>query len=90
MQGHEAKLLFSNRYYIREMDLNGKTSLRVHNLSNAVALDFDWAGNCLYWSDVTASGSSIKRQCEGNTTYQVTYLLICTSFMIFISFYGHP
>ncbi|XP_052130857.1 prolow-density lipoprotein receptor-related protein 1 isoform X2 [Frankliniella occidentalis] len=70
---YEAKLLFSNRYYIREMDLMGKTSLRVHNLTNAVALDFDWSENCLYWSDVTASGSSIKRQCGGNTTFQVLH-----------------
>lgn len=53
------------------MDLSGKTSLRVHNLTNAVALDFDWEGKCLYWSDVTASGSTIKRQCGGNSTHEV-------------------
>ncbi|XP_034243195.1 prolow-density lipoprotein receptor-related protein 1 isoform X1 [Thrips palmi] len=71
--GDEAKLLFSNRYYIREMDLAGRTSLKVHNLTNAVALDFDWEGKCLYWSDVTASGSTIKRQCGGNATHEVLH-----------------
>lgn len=40
------------------------TSLLVHNLTNAVALDMDWAGGCLYWSDVTRLGSSIKRVCR--------------------------
>jgi len=38
--------------------------LRVTNLTNAVALDFDWEGKCIYWSDVPAFGSSIKRSCE--------------------------
>lgn len=58
----EAKLIFANRYYIREMDLSGQMTLLMHNLTNAVGLDFDWKEKCLYWSDVTALGSSIKRK----------------------------
>jgi hypothetical protein len=38
-------------------------------LTNAVALDYDWLEQCLYWSDVTEYGSSLKRLC-GNDTSQ--------------------
>lgn len=44
-------------------------SVRAHNLTNAVALDYDWLEQCLYWSDVTEYGSSLKRLC-GNDTSQ--------------------
>ncbi|KAG8233630.1 hypothetical protein J437_LFUL001041, partial [Ladona fulva] len=44
-----------------------------HNLTNAVALDFDWQDRCIYWSDVTALGSSLKRMCEGNSSIQVLH-----------------
>jgi integrin beta 2 len=67
----EPKLIFSNRYYIREIDLSGDVTLIANNLTNAVALDYDWLDQCIYWSDVTALGSSVKRLCEGNATYQV-------------------
>jgi len=71
--GIEPKLIFTNRYYIRELDLNGLSTLRAHNLTNAVALDYDWAEQCIYWSDVTSLGSSIKRLCgSGDGSYQVT------------------
>jgi integrin beta 2 len=71
--GIDPKLIFTNRYYIRELDLNGHSTLRAHNLTNAVALDYDWAEQCIYWSDVTALGSSIKRLCgSGDGSYQVT------------------
>jgi hypothetical protein len=74
--GTEPKLIFTNRYYIRELDLNGLSTLRAHNLTNAVALDYDWAEQCIYWSDVTSLGSSIKRLCgSGDGSYQVTILL---------------
>lgn len=65
-----ASLIFSNRYYIRRTALTEgasgepSTSLLVHNLTNAVALDALWAGGCLLWSDVTRLGSSIKRLCR--------------------------
>lgn len=57
------KLLLSNQYYIRMVDQAGETSLLAQNLTNAVALDYDWDGGCIYFSDVTAFGSSIKRLC---------------------------
>lgn len=58
-------LMFSNHHYIRQVELKGHDSqLRVKNLTNAVALDFDWQSKCVFWSDVTAFGSAIKRSCE--------------------------
>ena len=62
-------VLFSNRYYIREVDLHSRhASVRAHNLTNAVALDYDWQDQCLYWSDVTEYGSSLKRLCGNDTS----------------------
>ncbi|CAH1165542.1 unnamed protein product [Phyllotreta striolata] len=60
----KVSLILANRYYIRELDLNGRSTLLAHNLTNAVALDYDWLTQCLYWSDVTQLGSSIKRLCD--------------------------
>lgn len=64
------KLIFSNRYYIRQVNMAGNSSILIHQLSNAVALDFEWKTKCLYWSDVTSELSTIKRQCgdENRTT----------------------
>lgn len=59
-----ATILFSNRYYIREVDLGGNMSILVHNQSNAVALDYEYESGCYYWSDVTSILSSIKRWCK--------------------------
>lgn len=67
------KLLFSNRYYIRDVSVfgNQSTHLLAQNLTNAVALDFDWKEKCIYWSEITTLGSSLKRMCEGVPGYQV-------------------
>lgn len=68
----QAKLLFANRYYLRESDLHGHSTLIAHNLSNAVALDYDYETNCYYWSDVTMTISKIKRMCPwDNKTTEV-------------------
>lgn len=56
-------LIFSNRYYIREVTLNGEETLLTHNLSNAVALDYDMDSRCYFWSDVTTHISKIIRYC---------------------------
>lgn len=56
------KLIFSNRYYLRSLDLAGTVDILMHNLSNAVALDFEWETKCLFWSDVTFT-ASLKRYC---------------------------
>ncbi|GLH07804.1 Vitellogenin receptor, partial [Gryllus bimaculatus] len=70
----EPKLIFSNRYYIRELDLTGHSTLLLHNLTNAVALDYDLQESCIYWSDVTSVSSSIKRTCgPSNNTQQVIH-----------------
>lgn len=62
----QVKLIFSNRYYLRETDLHGHSTIIAHNLSNAVALDYDFDTRCYYWSDVTNSVSRIKRMCPSN------------------------
>lgn len=43
------------------MDLSGRVTLLANNLTNAVALDFDWIEQYIYWSDVTSLGSTIRR-----------------------------
>ncbi|XP_039297964.1 low-density lipoprotein receptor-related protein 1 [Nilaparvata lugens] len=63
----DVKLIFSNKYYIRQLDTNGDATLLANNLTNAVALDFDWLEGCVYWSDVTALRSSIKRFCNDSS-----------------------
>ncbi|KAK6630731.1 hypothetical protein RUM44_002900 [Polyplax serrata] len=69
----EPKLIFTNLHYIREVDFNGQVVLLANNLTNAVALDYDWLEHCIYWSDVTVQGSSIKRFCPTNSSYQVLH-----------------
>nr|XP_026693170.1 prolow-density lipoprotein receptor-related protein 1-like isoform X2 [Ciona intestinalis] len=58
----EPYILFANEYFLRQLSLNGSNySLRLAHLSHMTALDFDWSGQKLYWSDTTRSGSSIQR-----------------------------
>ncbi|KAM4859286.1 low-density lipoprotein receptor-related protein 2 [Thomomys bottae] len=48
----EPYLIFSNRYYLRNLTTNGYSySLILQGLSNAVALDFDRVEKRLYWLD---------------------------------------
>ncbi|XP_042220954.1 prolow-density lipoprotein receptor-related protein 1-like isoform X2 [Homarus americanus] len=61
------KLIFTNRYYIREINIDGTNSrLLVANLTNAVGLDYDFVENCIYWSDVTHLSSSVKKMCNNS------------------------
>lgn len=63
----QPKLIFTNRYLIREMNMDGTNSrLLVANLTNAVGLDYDILENCIYWSDVTHISSSIKKMCNNS------------------------
>lgn len=55
------KIIFSNRFYIRSVTLDGHADLLLHNLSNAVAIDFDWNRKFIYFSDVTVHKSEIIR-----------------------------
>lgn len=68
-------LLLSNRYYIRQVDLHKISSeILAQNLTNSVALDFDSVEDCIYWSEVTAVGSSIKRMClKGKQQHEVLH-----------------
>ena len=60
-------LIFTNRYVIREMNVDGTNSRPlVANLTNAVGLDYDIKENCIYWSDVTHLSSSIKKMCNNS------------------------
>jgi len=40
----------------------------VENLTNAVAVDYDYADNCFYWSEISTQGSTIKKKCKNMTT----------------------
>ena len=71
-------LLVSNRYYIRNMTLLGQhIDLLAQDLNNAVALDFHWEDQKIYWSDVTSSGSSISSRnvTGGEKTVSWRYIL---------------
>ena len=61
-----AKIMYSNGYYISLTDMRNRSELIVKNQSNTVALDFDWKNQCIYWSDVTSKGSSLKKLCNYN------------------------
>ena len=56
--------LFIFRYYIKLSDRTGVTQTLVKNQTNAVAIDYDWKTNCIFWSDVTSRGSSILKACN--------------------------
>ncbi|KAB7505770.1 Low-density lipoprotein receptor 1 [Armadillidium nasatum] len=58
-------LIVSIRFFIREIGLNDTfNKLIIDNLTNVVALDFEWESKCFFWSDVTHLSSSIKRICK--------------------------
>lgn len=65
------QLLVTNKQHIREIDFQGHSAVKVHNLTNAVGLDYDYDTGCLYWSDVSRSLKVIRRQCPGNDTFEV-------------------
>jgi low density lipoprotein-related protein 2 len=47
--------VFSNKYYIRNMTLDGKRYNLVHrDLMNTVALDFDLTSGKIFFADVSA------------------------------------
>lgn len=76
-----ATLIFTNRYYIRQASLSpaSATSLLVHNLTNGVALEIDWSAGCLYWSDVTRVGSSIRRTCGASHGFSSKHQVLHSS-----------
>lgn len=58
-------LIFANKHNIKQIDLRGmKIEIVIDNLTNAVAVDYDYADSCFYWSDISNQGSTIKRKCK--------------------------
>lgn len=67
LSGEKPMLIFAHKYYITQIDLRGmETEMLINNLTNAVAVDYDYLENCYYWSDITSQGSMIKRKCKEN------------------------
>ncbi|XP_055345561.1 prolow-density lipoprotein receptor-related protein 1-like [Paramacrobiotus metropolitanus] len=61
-------MLYTVRHSVRTVLLRGDTAqvggrLLAGNLSSAVAVDFDWDSQCVFWSDVLPTGSTINRLC---------------------------
>uniref|UniRef100_A0A3B3DWZ7 EGF-like domain-containing protein n=1 Tax=Oryzias melastigma TaxID=30732 RepID=A0A3B3DWZ7_ORYME len=53
----EPFLIFANRYYLRKLNLDGSNyTLLKQGLNNAVALDFDYHQQMIYWTDVNTQG----------------------------------
>lgn len=79
----EPVVLISNRYYIRNITLDGThEKLVVKELTNAVALDFDWQEHKIYWSDTTSTQSRIMRMNEdGNkSSWEVNMNILIKGF----------
>jgi len=75
--GASPVLIVSNRYYLRNMSLDGAmVHLIADNLHNSVALDFDWAERMIYWSDVVSTGSNISRMNADGTGREVSYIVM--------------
>jgi integrin beta 2 len=45
----EFSILFTSRYYIKLSNGLGITQTLVKNQSNAVAIDYDWKTDCIFW-----------------------------------------
>nr|XP_026654670.1 low-density lipoprotein receptor-related protein 1 [Zonotrichia albicollis] len=68
----EPFLIFANRYYLRKLNLDGSNyTLLKQGLNNAVALDFDYREQMIYWTDVTTQGSMIRRMHINGSNVQV-------------------
>uniref|UniRef100_A0A8C9VTS3 LDL receptor related protein 1 n=1 Tax=Scleropages formosus TaxID=113540 RepID=A0A8C9VTS3_SCLFO len=70
----EPFLIFANRYYLRKLNLDGTNyTLLKQGLNNAVALDFDYREQMIYWTDVTTQGSMIRRMHINGSNVQVLH-----------------
>ncbi|KAF7240342.1 Low-density lipoprotein receptor-related protein 1 [Varanus komodoensis] len=70
----EPFLIFANRYYLRKLSLDGSNyTLLKQGLNNAVALDFDYRAQMIYWTDVTTQGSMIRRMHINGSNVQVLH-----------------
>ena len=58
----EPYLFVSNRYYIRKVNFTtGADSIFLSGLTHTVAIDFDYEGQMLYWTDIQSQNSFIYR-----------------------------
>ncbi|RVE72792.1 hypothetical protein OJAV_G00041090 [Oryzias javanicus] len=70
----EPFLIFANRYYLRKLNLDGSNyTLLKQGLNNAVALDFDYHQQMIYWTDVNTQGSMIRRMHINGSNVQVLH-----------------
>uniref|UniRef100_A0AAX7SPU8 EGF-like domain-containing protein n=1 Tax=Astatotilapia calliptera TaxID=8154 RepID=A0AAX7SPU8_ASTCA len=70
----EPYLIFANRYYLRKLNLDGTNyTLIKQGLNNAVALDFHYAEQMIYWTDVTTQGSMIRRMHMNGSNMEVLH-----------------
>ncbi|KAG7228330.1 hypothetical protein INR49_009194, partial [Caranx melampygus] len=70
----EPYLIFANRYYLRKLNLDGSNyTLIKQGLNNAVALDFHYAEQMIYWTDVTTQGSMIRRMHMNGSNMEVLH-----------------
>ncbi|XP_016534121.1 low-density lipoprotein receptor-related protein 1-like isoform X3 [Poecilia formosa] len=70
----EPFLIFANRYYLRKLNLDGSNyTLLKQGLNNAVALDFDYRQQMIYWTDVNTQGSMIRRMHINGSNVQVLH-----------------
>uniref|UniRef100_A0A8C7J5Z5 LDL receptor related protein 1 n=1 Tax=Oncorhynchus kisutch TaxID=8019 RepID=A0A8C7J5Z5_ONCKI len=70
----EPFLIFANRYYLRKLSLDGSNyTLIKQGLNNAVALDFHYSEQMLYWTDVTTQGSMIRRMNINGSNIEVLH-----------------
>uniref|UniRef100_A0A8C4Z0G3 EGF-like domain-containing protein n=1 Tax=Gadus morhua TaxID=8049 RepID=A0A8C4Z0G3_GADMO len=70
----EPFLIFANRYYLRKLNLDGSNyTLIKQGLNNAVALDFDYRQQMIYWTDVTTQSSMIRRMHINGSDVQVLH-----------------
>jgi integrin beta 2 len=66
------QLLVANRYYIRFVNITTGFSTEVKsNCTNAVAVDFDYREQYIYWSDITFTSFSISRMSIKDNNAQV-------------------
>uniref|UniRef100_A0A6Q2XLQ3 EGF-like domain-containing protein n=1 Tax=Esox lucius TaxID=8010 RepID=A0A6Q2XLQ3_ESOLU len=70
----EPFLIFANRYYLRKLNLDATNyTLIKQGLNNAVALDFHYAEQMIYWTDVTTQGSMIRRMNINGSNIEVLH-----------------
>ncbi|XP_048838951.1 low-density lipoprotein receptor-related protein 1 isoform X2 [Brienomyrus brachyistius] len=74
ISAEEPFLIFVDRHYLRKFNLNGfNYTLIKQDLDNAVALDFHYEQQMVYWIDVSSHGSTIQRMHFSGSDVQVLH-----------------